>query len=148
MGSAARQRRASPREQGAWNKLVEFHARVAEAVERTLNDRFELSLTEYSTLEALAQAPGPEGMRMLALAEAVGLNQSSVSRLIARLERQNLVRRSLYERDRRGVYTAITEAGREMLAAATPVYLQTLAAAFDKANADPEFQEFVKRIGQ
>jgi hypothetical protein len=39
-------------------------------------------------------------------------------------------------------------AGREQLAAATPVYLQTLAAEFDKAIADPELQEIVKRISE
>lgn len=87
-------------------------------VEKTLNDRFDLSLSEYSTLEALVQTPGKEGMRMLALAEAIGLNQSSVSRLVARLERQGFVQRSLYEKDRCGVFTSITEAGREVLAAA------------------------------
>ena len=148
MSRVARQRRASLREQGAWNQLVTFHARVSEMVEKTLNDRFGLSLSEYSTLDALAQAPGKEGMRMLALAEAVGLNQSSVSRLVARLERQGFVQRSLYEKDRRGVFTTITEAGREVLAAATPAYLQTLASAFDRAMADPELQELIKHIGR
>jgi len=124
-----------------------FHARVSDTVDRALNDRFGLSLSEYSALDALSKAPGPEGLRMQALADAVGLSQSSVSRLAARLERQDLVQRSLNEKDRRGVFTSITPAGRERLNAASIVYLQTLAAAFDRAMADPNLQEIAKRVG-
>jgi DNA-binding MarR family transcriptional regulator len=69
-----------------------------------------------------------------------------VSRLVARLERQNLAHRSLNERGRRGVFTSITPAGRELLPAATTVYLQTLAAEFDRAITEPELQDLVKRI--
>jgi DNA-binding MarR family transcriptional regulator len=146
MNRVGQPRQATQQEQGVWSQIAAFHARVAETVERTLSNRFDLSLSEYSTLQALAQAESGEGMRMQALADAIGLNQSSVSRLVARLERQDLVERNLNKRDRRGVFTRITDAGREQLAAATPVYLQTLAAEFDKAIADPELQEVVKRI--
>jgi DNA-binding MarR family transcriptional regulator len=145
---AMSERHASEREQGTWNQLVTLHAQVSELVERALQDRFGLSLTEYSALEALAEAPGPAGLRMQALAEAIGLNQSSVSRLVARLERQGLAERSLNERDRRGVFTSITETGRETLKEATPVYLQTLAAAFDRVGADPVLRELIERIIQ
>lgn len=148
MSRVARQRHASQREQGTWNQLVAFHTRVSEMVEKALSEQFELSLSEYGALDALAKAPGVEGMRMQALSDAVRLNQSSVSRLVARLERQNLVERRLYEKDRRGVFTKITDAGRDLVTAATSVYLQTLAAAFDRAITDPDLQELVARIGR
>lgn len=148
MSRVVRQRRASQREQGSWNQLVAFHARVSEMVEKALGERFGLSLSEYGALDVLAKAAAAEGVRMQALADAVGLTQSSVSRLVARLERQNLVERSLYEKDRRGVFTRITDAGRDLVAAAMPIYLQTLAAAFDRAIADPDLQELVERIGR
>ncbi|MGH3754582.1 MAG: MarR family winged helix-turn-helix transcriptional regulator [Pseudonocardiaceae bacterium] len=148
MSRVVRQRRASQREQGSWNQLVAFHARVSEMVEKALAERFGLSLSEYGALDVLAKAAAAEGVRMQALADTVGLTQSSVSRLVARLERQNLVERSLYEKDRRGVFTRITDAGRDLVAAATPIYLQTLAAAFDRAIADPDLQELVERIGR
>jgi DNA-binding MarR family transcriptional regulator len=147
MSKSARQRRANQREQGAWNQVVVFHARVSDMVDRALTDRFGLSMSEYGALDALANARGSEGLRMQALADAVGLNQSSVSRLVARLERQDLVRRSLNERDRRGVFTSITDRGREVVTEAAAVYLQTLAAAFDRATADPDMAEVVKLIG-
>lgn len=147
MSRAARQRRASQPEQDVWNRVVAFHAQVFEMVDRTLNDRFGLSLNEYAALDAIAKSAGPEGLRMQALADAVGLSQSSVSRLVARLEREDLVQRSLNRKDRRGVFTSITPAGRELLKTASVVYLQTLAAAFDRAMTDPDLQDLVKRVG-
>lgn len=147
MSRVARQRRASQRELGAWNQLASFHARVSETIERALGEQCGLSLSEYSSLEILSRAPCEEGLRMQTLADSIGLNQSSVSRLVARLERQKLVERTLYERDRRGVFTRITTAGRSLVAVAMPIYLQTLAAAFDRANADPELQDLIKQIG-
>lgn len=148
MKRAMSERHASDQEQGAWNQLAMFHARVSAMVGRSLQDRFGLSLTEYSALEALAEAPGADGLRMQVLADTVGLNQSSVSRLVARLEREDLVERNLNQRDRRGVFTTITPAGRETLGEAMPVYSQTLAAAFDRLGADPELRELVERIGR
>jgi DNA-binding MarR family transcriptional regulator len=128
--------------------LVSIHSQVSETVDRALNDRFGLSLSEYGALDALAKAPNPEGLRMQSLADAVGLNQSSVSRLVARLERQDLVRRSLNEKDRRGVFTSITDTGREVVTEATAIYLQTLAAAFDRAMRDPELRDVVELLGR
>jgi DNA-binding MarR family transcriptional regulator len=144
---AARRRRATQRELGTWNQVVAFHARVVETVEKTLIDRLGISLSEYGALDALSNASRTEGLRMQSLAEAVELNQSSVSRLVARLEKQGLVRRSLDQRDRRGVFTAITEAGLKVRNEAAPLYLQTLAAAFDQACVDPKLQSFTKRLG-
>lgn len=148
MDSPEPRRSASEHEQGTWNQLLAFHMSVAEAIEKMLNDRFGFSLSEYITLDVLAKAPGQEGMRMRTLKDAVGLNQSSVSRLVSRLEDQHLVQRTVYKRDRRGVFTCITEAGREQLATMRPEYLQTLAAAFDRAMAEPELHELVTRIAQ
>jgi len=95
MSRVARQRRASQRELGAWNQLAAFHSRVSEMIERALGEQCGLSLSEYSALETLTRAPGEEGLRMQTLADAIGLNQSSVSRLVARLERQELVENSV-----------------------------------------------------
>jgi DNA-binding MarR family transcriptional regulator len=148
MSRVARQRHASQRELGTWSQLVAFHAQVSGMVEKALSERFGMSLNEYGALDALAKASGTQGLRMQTLADVVGLNQSSVSRLVARLERQNLVERSLYEKDRRGIFTKITDSGRDLVTAATPVYLQTLAAAFDRAIADPDLRELISRISR
>lgn len=148
MNDSPRVRYASQRERGAWNLATLFHARVVETIERVLSERFGLSLSEYMALDALAEAPTEAGLRMQALSEVIGLNQSSVSRLVARLEGEDLVQRNVHLRDRRGVHAHITEKGREVHGAAVPVYLQTLATAFDRAIADPELRDFVLSIAK
>lgn len=137
---------ASQREQETWDRLLAFHTGAVDAIERVLGDRFGLSLSEYITLSALAKASGEEGLRMRTLTDAVGLNQSSISRLVSRLEDQRLVQRTAFSRDRRGVFTRITAEGRAQLELMRSVYLHTLAAAFDKAMLDPELREFIGRI--
>ncbi len=146
MGQVGRQRRASSRELDAWKQVASFHAQVSEMVERALSAQCGLSLSEYNALDALTKAPDSKGLRMQNLAETIGLNQSSVSRLVARLERQGLVERVLYEKDRRGVFTHATDAGRELVATAMPVYLQTLAAAFDQTIMDRDLHDLFKHI--
>ncbi len=51
----------------------------------------------------------------------VHLSQSALSRLIARLERDGLVERSVCAEDRRGVYVALTGKGRELHARVLPL---------------------------
>jgi DNA-binding MarR family transcriptional regulator len=76
-------------------------------------------------------------LRMQELADLIGLNQSSVSRLVARLESAGLTRRDMCPKDRRGVYTVITDEGRAVQRNAAPTYAETLTAALDDAADDP-----------
>ncbi|MEU4533631.1 MarR family transcriptional regulator [Streptosporangium sp. NPDC023825] len=104
-----------------------------------------LGLSEYRALGRLATAPGG-CMRMQELAESVGLNQSSVTRLVARLEEAGMTRRDLCSDDRRGVYSVITDEGRTRLAAATPTYERSLAAALEQAGIDPDLTPLVLAV--
>lgn len=52
---------------------------------------------------------------MQELASQLGLNQSSVSRMVERLERGELTMRDLCPDDKRGVYTVLTAKGRARL---------------------------------
>src|SRR4051794_7114952 len=94
------------REGVLWTRLVALHSQVARTVERALLRHCEVGLSEFLALAACAAAPDGE-MRMQDLTDAVNLNQSSVSRLVARLERSGLTERRMCEYDRRGVYTGI-----------------------------------------
>ncbi len=120
----------------SWNRFVLLHAQVEAELARALQRGHGLGLSEYRALGELAQAADGE-LRMQELAEALGLNQSSVTRLVARLEQAGLTRRDLCPGDRRGVYSVITEAGRARVAEATPTYEHSLAAALEQAGADP-----------
>ncbi|MFC4950479.1 MarR family winged helix-turn-helix transcriptional regulator [Pseudonocardia sp. GCM10023141] len=107
-----------------WDQVVALHARVEQELGRALQ-RHGLSPSEYRALCRLEAAAGGE-LRMQELAAEIGLNQSSVSRLVARLERDGLTRRDLCPDDRRGVYTVITDRGRERRAEVDGLYRQSL----------------------
>jgi DNA-binding MarR family transcriptional regulator len=56
----------------------------------------------------------------------VHLSQSALSRVVARLEEQGLVVRSMCTEDRRGIYACLTDAGKKRHAKAYPTHRQVL----------------------
>jgi DNA-binding MarR family transcriptional regulator len=110
-----------------------------------LHRQFGFGLSEFLALAACAAADDGE-MRMQDLTEAVYLNQSSVSRLVGRLERSGLTERRTCEYDRRGVYTGITEHGLNVLRQAVPVYEAALHDAFSRLEHDPALAGLVHGI--
>lgn len=102
------------------------------------------------TLRAVAAAPVPltvpqhrvlvavstEGpMRVGALADDLGVNQSNASRIVDRLEGQGLVRREADEEDGRASLVVLTPAGRDVLGA---VHEHRLAALVDVVSTLPD----------
>jgi DNA-binding MarR family transcriptional regulator len=115
-----------------WRELLQRHARVTGAVERALQAEHGLGVTEFEVLEWLAIASDDKDQRrMQELAEAVHLSQSALSRLIGRLEAAGLVERTICPTDRRGIYTALTEAGRARYEEARPTQRRVLAETLD-----------------
>ncbi|MFA1549675.1 MarR family winged helix-turn-helix transcriptional regulator [Actinomadura chokoriensis] len=119
-----------------WDGVVTLHGRVEHRLAKALQSRHGLGLSEYRALCRLSRAEEGE-LRMQELADLIGLNQSSVSRLVARLETAGLTRRDMCPKDRRGVYTVITDEGRAAQRDAAPTYAATLTEAFDDAARDP-----------
>ena len=117
-----------PRRSDAWLKLIQVVAQVEADLGKLLQARHGLGLSEYRALEVLARSPDSE-LRMQELAAHVGLNQSSVSRMVERLERAGLSVRDLCPDDKRGVYTVLTPEGRLRLERARPDYERALEAA-------------------
>jgi DNA-binding MarR family transcriptional regulator len=108
-----------------WRELEATHAVVRESLERALERKHQLSLSEYEVLRHLGTAP--EGrMRMQELAEEIHLSQSALSRLVSRLEEAELVNRGVCNHDRRGVWACITDGGRDAQREAEPTHLEAL----------------------
>jgi len=128
-----------------WTRLVALHSQVDALIGRALHRHFAFGLSEFLALAACAAAPDGE-MRMQDLTEAVYLNQSSVSRLVTRLERTGLTERRICEHDRRGVYTGITEHGLAVFRAAVPVYEAALREALDRSATDPGLSALVDNL--
>lgn len=111
----------------AWRELMARHATVNGALERELQERHGIGVSDFEALEWLAEC-GKEKCRGQELTEALPLSQSAASRVVARLERQGLVTRSMCEWDRRGIYVDLTDAGRERYRAARPTHRAVLTA--------------------
>ena len=100
--------------------------RVAHALKLGVQDFLDengirLSAEEISILTVLAHLDGPE--RMKPLAELLGRDATTVSRQIAGLERENLVKRSPCPDDGRATVVKITSAGEKLVERTLPMTL-------------------------
>ncbi|MEU6567130.1 MULTISPECIES: MarR family winged helix-turn-helix transcriptional regulator [Streptomyces] len=106
-----------------WRDMLALHARTQCELDRALH-RHGLCGSDFEVLDILAASPdddGSCGYRVQQISERVHLSQSALSRLVARLERDGLVERSLCPEDRRGVRVALTPEGRARYGEALPV---------------------------
>jgi len=127
-----------------WNQVLLLHTRIEQ--ELTKAHRLHgLGLSEYRALSRLAVAEDGE-LRIQELAGAIGLNQSSVSRLVVRLEEAGLTRRATCDKDRRGVYSVITEPGRARLAVIESLHNEILSRALNLAATDPALRDTVTAL--
>ena len=109
-----------------WHALREQHARATTALERALEEDHQLGVSEFEVLERLAEAE-ESSCRMQALHDTVHLSQSALSRVVGRLESAGLVERKMCSDDRRGIFAALTPAGRARYEDARPTHRRVLA---------------------
>ncbi|GAA4977953.1 MarR family winged helix-turn-helix transcriptional regulator [Kineococcus glutinatus] len=128
-----------------WRTLAVLHGRLEAALERELQARHELSVVEYTVLDALSRQDGGH-LRMQQLARATALSSSATTRLVTRLEDRGLAARVLCADDRRGIYTELTAAGTELLQQARPTHDATLARALASAAEAPELEGLVEAL--
>ncbi|GAA1481711.1 hypothetical protein GCM10009624_21510 [Gordonia sinesedis] len=114
----------------AWrNFSIQYH-KVLCSLDRELQARHQLTSSEFEVLELLWAADHHK-QRMSDLSPQVRLSQSALSRVVARLERDGLVQRTMCTSDRRAVFAALTPAGEERYRQARPTQRETLAALCD-----------------
>lgn len=128
-----------------WRTLASLHGLIESRLERALGAAADLSVVEYTVLDALSRQDGWH-MRMQQLARAAALSSSATTRLVNRLEDRGLLTRILCADDRRGIYTELTPAGVELLAAARPTHDQVLRDALTEAAEQPELRLLVDAV--
>ncbi|MEV6108928.1 MarR family transcriptional regulator [Streptomyces sp. NPDC051940] len=128
-----------------WAALAALHARIESHVERVLQKAHGLSAREYQVLDVLNQQDDFH-LRMNQLADTVVLSQSATTRLVTRLEDRGLLSRYLCPTDRRGIYTEVSPAGRELLERARPGYEAALREALTEAAKRPELAPLVAAV--
>ena len=125
-----------------WRTLSSLHGLVEAELERALDG---LSLVEYTVLDALSEQQ-ERHLRMHEVARVTTLSNSAATRLVNRLEDRGLVARILCDDDHRGIYSELTEAGREALEAARPQHDAALARALESAAGEPELAPLVAAL--
>lgn len=98
----------------AWSRLALLASAIDSHMDKWLADSYRIGLTEFRALGFLSQASDKE-LRVSDLAQKVGLNPSSTTRLVSRLELKEFARRDLCADDGRGVYAVIEQRGEELL---------------------------------
>lgn len=98
----------------SWSRVSVFASAVDTSLDKWLADTYRIGLTEYRALGFLSQAADKE-LRVNDLAQKVGLNPSSTTRLVSRLEAKAFARRDVCMADGRGVYAVIDQRGEDLL---------------------------------
>ncbi len=124
----------------AWVLLHRVHRKLLEQVGLSLKNNDLPPLDWYDVLLELHREGG-EGLRQYEIGERVLLNKHNLSRLIDRLEKQQLVRRNACEEDGRGNRIKITKEGKEVLRRVWPVYGQTIQKEFGEKLSQNECSE-------
>ena len=112
----------SPAELAAWRGFMRAHATLVRQLDCELEEAHGLPLVSYDVLARLEKAPDKR-MRMRELAEAVRLSRSGLTRLVDRMVRDGLIKRSTCSADARGAFAVLTPKGDRAVQAARPVHL-------------------------
>jgi DNA-binding MarR family transcriptional regulator len=140
----------SPEQLRVWRAFERAHAHVSDQLETDLLELHRLPLAWYEVLARLAEADGYR-LRMSQLAEMVMLSPSGLSRLVDRMIKEGLVERVPAEKDARGFYAILADAGRQRLEEAIGTHQQGVKDYLVGHFSDEELaqlREFLQRLGE
>jgi DNA-binding MarR family transcriptional regulator len=112
----------------AWVSLLQAHATLMRRLESDLERETGLALADFDVIAQLARAGGE--MRMTELAARALISRSGMTRRVARLVEEGLVRRADADADGRGVVVALTDAGLARLAETAPIHARGISNLF------------------
>jgi DNA-binding MarR family transcriptional regulator len=129
--SSTRDRRGAPASLVVeWRELLDRHAKVSCALEKVLQEQHGIGLSEFEILDRLVDANCGK-YRMSDLAQDIYLSQSALSRAVARLEQDGLVKRDMCTDDRRAIFVCITGDGGKRHREALPTHREVLGAEWE-----------------
>src|SRR5437016_9761923 len=112
----------------AWDSFLRAHATLMRRLEIDLAQGTGLTLADFDVLAQLARAGGE--LRMTDLANRALISRSGMTRRVARLVEEGLVRRANADADARGVVVALTDAGMARLTETAPVHVRGISELF------------------
>lgn len=102
-----------------WRAFIDGTQRLNDALARDLEERAQLTLSDYAVLVRLSEAP-ERTERMSLLAAELSHSRSRMTHTVGRLEKRGLVERISCDDDGRGVNCVMTDAGFDLLARVAP----------------------------
>jgi DNA-binding MarR family transcriptional regulator len=126
----------------AWTTLLRAQATLIRRLDTDLERETGLALADFDVLAQLATAGGE--LRITELALRALISRSGMTRRVARLVDEGLVRRERVPGDRRGVLVALSDAGIARLAETVPVHARGISELF-VAELDDEELALIER---
>jgi DNA-binding MarR family transcriptional regulator len=112
----------------AWHSLLQAHATLVRQLAIDLERQTGLALADFDVLAQLSVGGGE--LRMTELAARALISRSGMTRRVARLVDEGLVRRRTADADGRGVLVALTDAGRARLTETAAVHVRGVSELF------------------
>ena len=109
----------------AFGNLVSAYSALTRELSASLSTSHGLTINDYGCLLLLSRA-GEEGMRRIDLANELQLSPSGITRLLDRLEDQDLVAKGECKSDARVSYAVLTDAGLSKLREAAPGHVEDI----------------------
>jgi DNA-binding MarR family transcriptional regulator len=112
----------------AWHSLLQAHATLVRQLAIDLERETGLALADFDVLAQLSLGGGE--LRMTELAARALISRSGMTRRVARLVDEGLVRRRTADADGRGVVVELTDAGVARLTETAPVHMRGVSERF------------------
>ena len=130
----------------AWQALLRSHATLMRLLDQDLEKKTGLALVDFDVLAQLAGAGGE--LRMTELADRALISRSGMTRRVAKLVEDGLVRRAHTAADARGVVVALTDAGVARITETAPVHARGVFDAFVSRLEDHELAVLETALGK
>ena len=130
----------------AWAALLQAHATLMRRLECDLERDTGLALADFDVLAQLATAGGE--LRMTELAARALISRSGMTRRVARLVDEGLVRRADADADGRGVVVALTDTGVARLTETAPAHARGISKLFVAQLDDQELAILERALGK
>jgi DNA-binding MarR family transcriptional regulator len=131
--------RLSEAERQIWRAFLSANVQLMERLDHELQQRSQLSLTDFEILSELADAPD-QRLRMSELAERVLVSRSRLTYRVDRLVNVDYLTREECEDDRRGLFAILTPTGAAALDTAARGHAVDIRTWFFDAVEDDELE--------
>jgi MarR family transcriptional regulator, organic hydroperoxide resistance regulator len=126
-----------------FNELIRLEIELWDAVDQRLRTDCDLPLSRFEPMQVIARHPE---CRVQDIAAELAITTGGVSKLVDRIEACGHCRRRTNPQDRRSSIIELTPAGRRLLAKATTVFENELAARLTNAVSEQQAEQLIRTL--